>query len=241
MKQYKLKNWTRYVGKHFNYKVNKLFMIEKEKHVQNMHMFLFFCLIIMNFLIVKFKHYNKPLIIYLKYSFINLYRRKNMMVEDKYNEACKLISNCKFTEAEYILDEILQEDEEYYKAINKFGVIYAEQGNLNKAEEYFNKALSVKENYVPSIVNLGNLFKENGELDKAEKYYIYAIQIDPEYVNSYYNLAVLYKALKNYPAYIKYIKEYKKHIKNTKYKNLNTYNKGGVNIFNFFKVFQKNI
>lgn len=164
-----------------------------------------------------------------------------MIVEDKYNEACKYIENLNFTGAEYILIEILKEDNDNFVVLNKLGVVYAEQGDLNKAEEFFNKALNINENYAPSIVNIGNIYKEKREFEKAEKNYTYAIQINPEYANSYYNLAVLYKSLNNYAAYIKFIKEYKRHIKNARFTKADLNYKGGGNILNFFKLNQKNI
>lgn len=138
-------------------------------------------------------------------------------IDESYQEGCLILELGKHDKAQDIFQCILEEDSNYYPAINKIGVIYAKKGDLIRAQEYFEQALDVNKNYAPALVNLGNILKEAGENLEAEKFYLAAIDVDPDYAIAYHNIAVLYKEKNLYDMYMKYIKEYRRAYKRHSY------------------------
>jgi tetratricopeptide (TPR) repeat protein len=70
------------------------------------------------------------------------------------------------------------------EAIHNLGVLYKDQGKLDKAEEMYQRALQGKEkalgpdhtSTLDTVNNLGLLYKDQGKLDKAEEMYQRALQ-----------------------------------------------------------------
>lgn len=131
-------------------------------------------------------------------------------IEKDFEDGCLALERKKYGQAIQIFENILKENPEYYPALNKMGVIYANKNELGTARKYFEKALNINAEYAPALVNMGNIYKEEGDIANAEKYYIYSIECDQENYLSYYNLAVLYKDKNQYDLYVKYIKSYKR-------------------------------
>ncbi len=98
-------------------------------------------------------------------------------------------------EAREIFNRITDEYPERPEGYNKIGVLYAETGQLEKAEKYFLFALSKESCHVPSLTNLGNIFLERGQLDDAVKHYTLALQNDPEYPPAHRNIAIAYRRM----------------------------------------------
>ncbi|KIC76620.1 hypothetical protein DB41_FH00010, partial [Neochlamydia sp. TUME1] len=99
------------------------------------------------------------------------------------------------------------------EVLNALGIIYLDQGNLDKAAEYSIKALAINldlygETY-PTVArdysNLGLIYKAQGNLDKATEYNIKALTIKlkvfgenhPTVAICYNNLGTLYRAQGN--------------------------------------------
>lgn len=127
-----------------------------------------------------------------------------------YNDACKMIEIGNYKNAEEILNNILLNDPQDYKAINKLGVIYSVQDDIEKARVFFETCLSLKPDYAPAIVNMGNIFQQLGDYQKALQMYSYAIEKDMKCHLAYYNLSILHRKMGNYNKYIKLYKEYKR-------------------------------
>lgn len=136
-----------------------------------------------------------------------------MDIDEKYQSGCVSLDYGNTGQAFDIFSQIIVNNPQYYPAINKMGVIYAQKGELERARECFIKALEIDNNYAPALVNMGNIFKEEGNLELAKDYYNEATITDVDYYLSYYNLAVLYKEKNNYGLYMKYLKEYKRRYK----------------------------
>lgn len=132
------------------------------------------------------------------------------MIEQQYSTACSLIEAGKLEQAFDTLKAILEQDRQYYPAINKLGVIYANQKKHEAAKECFHQALEIKPDYAPAFVNLGNLHMEAGDYSYAIELYKRALENDADYCFAYYNLAIAYKKLGDYSKYVQFIKEYRK-------------------------------
>ena len=141
------------------------------------------------------------------------YEGDDLLMDDKYSDACLLLEQNKLDEASVMFNSILQEDNRCYKSLNKLGVIYAKQGSFTKATACFNGALDIQPDYAPAIVNLGNQAQEQGDNQTALAYYRDAINKDESYHMAYYNMAVTYKLMGNLDEYFKYLKQYKQHYK----------------------------
>jgi len=74
----------------------------------------------------------------------------------------------------------------------EIGVLYAQKGNYQKAEELFKEVL--KEDSLSSTAhnNLGFVYLKQGKHELAERHFREAMKIDPAFVLPYYNLACLY-------------------------------------------------
>ena len=81
------------------------------------------------------------------------------------------------------------------KEINALlGILYNEQKEYEKAEEYYLRAIESGDN--KALNNLGNLYKEQKEYEKAEEYYLRAI--DTGNNDALFNLGNLYSIKKDY-------------------------------------------
>lgn len=131
-------------------------------------------------------------------------------LEEKFENGCLAIERKKYEQAIEVFENILEENPEYYPALNKIGVVYANRNDLDTARTYFEKALNINGEYAPALVNMGSIYKEEGDIANAERYYLYSIECEEEYYLSYYNLAILYKEKNQYDLYMKYLKTYKR-------------------------------
>jgi tetratricopeptide (TPR) repeat protein len=154
------------------------------------------------------------------------YQGDDLLMEDRYFDACLLLEQNKLDEAIEMFNSILKQNEGCYMSLNKLGIIYIKQNNSEKATECFKKALEIQPNHAPAIVNLGNQAQEQGDSQTALYYYREAIDIDESYHMAYYNMAVTYKTMGNLEEYFKYFKQYKEHYK----QHLNIRDKGEVAI-----------
>ncbi|KIC73178.1 hypothetical protein DB41_JP00010, partial [Neochlamydia sp. TUME1] len=95
------------------------------------------------------------------------------------------------------------------EVLNALGIIYKDQGNLDKAAEYSNKALAINlelydENHPQAAIcysNLGAIYQDQGNLEKAAEYSNKALAINlelydenhPQVAICYNNLGQIYK------------------------------------------------
>jgi tetratricopeptide (TPR) repeat protein len=78
------------------------------------------------------------------------------------------------------------------------GLLYKDQKQYEKAEEYYLKAIETDSSYVYAYNNLGLLYADQKQYEKAEDRYLKAMEIDSSYVNAYHNLGNLYYDLNRY-------------------------------------------
>lgn len=160
-----------------------------------------------------------------------------MTLDELYDKGCGELDLGKYEQALETFNSILEQNSEYYKALNKIGVLYARQNDLGNAKEYFEMALDINPDYGPSLVNLGNIYKELGDIELAKRYYEESIKVDVDYYLAYYNMACIYKERGDIEEYIKYIKKYKRlykrHLDTPDYRKM-IYNKRFKNVKNIF-------
>jgi len=101
----------------------------------------------------------------------------------------------------------LNNQEKESAALNNIAGIYAEQGNYDKALEYYNKSLQLKSDpssIAATYTNIATVYSDKGDKNKAVEYYKKAIELDQKAGNYrgtaiiMLNLGYTYKDLKNF-------------------------------------------
>lgn len=88
--------------------------------------------------------------------------------------------------------KVLGMDADLTEVYNKFGRMYENRRNFDKAIELYAKALKEKPDSAHASLNLGNAYKGKGLAREAGKYYMEAIRLDPKLPEPHNNLGVLY-------------------------------------------------
>ena len=99
------------------------------------------------------------------------------------------------TEAIDAYDRALRVDPAKIDALLNCGTLYYEDGNFEKASEYFGRAISLQPGSALAHFNLGSVLEEVGDLDAARKHLRQAVRLDPKYPDAQYNLAYVCEKL----------------------------------------------
>lgn len=84
------------------------------------------------------------------------------------------------------------------EAYKEQGNAYAQQGQTDKAVEYYLKSIQQDGTYTPSYYNLAKIFYEKGDNDSAIAYYQKILSIDPYDSEAMIDLGVIHKEVGNY-------------------------------------------
>lgn len=99
-----------------------------------------------------------------------------------YNEAVKAQKAANFAVADINYQKTLLLDPNNSKwkkfITNNYGVMYAQQGNLEKAEASFNEVLKIDPNYQPAKLNLGYIYEKRRSRLESLEYWLKVLNID---------------------------------------------------------------
>jgi tetratricopeptide (TPR) repeat protein len=98
-------------------------------------------------------------------------------------------------EAIHAYDRALQADPQRIDALLNCGTLHYEEGNLEKASEYFRRAIALDAESALAHFNLGSVLDEMGELEAARQHLRRAVGLHPDYSDAHYNLAFLCEKL----------------------------------------------
>lgn len=110
-----------------------------------------------------------------------------------YSQALQYMEKWELDKAEEVLRQLLEEDPQHARAMNKLGVVYARRKDLRQAEVCFNDALALDPNLASAHTNLGNIYAERGWNERAKEAYERALLLDPGNPTATHNLGVLYR------------------------------------------------
>jgi tetratricopeptide (TPR) repeat protein len=99
------------------------------------------------------------------------------------------------TEAIDAYDRALHVDPAKIDALLNCGTLHYEDGNFEKASEYFGRAISAQPDSALAHFNLGSVLEEVGDADAARKHLRQAVRLDPNYPDARYNLAYVCEKL----------------------------------------------
>jgi tetratricopeptide (TPR) repeat protein len=96
-------------------------------------------------------------------------------------------------------DRALQADPQRIDALLNCGTLHYEEGNLEKASDYFRRAIALDSESALAHFNLGSVLDEMGELEAARQHLRLALRLRPDYSDAHYNLAFLCEKLGAFP------------------------------------------
>jgi tetratricopeptide (TPR) repeat protein len=95
-------------------------------------------------------------------------------------------------------DQALSIDPQRPEVLINCGTLHYEDGNLEKASEYFRRALALDAENALAHFNLGSVLEEVGEGEAARQHLRQAVRLDPNYPDAHYNLAFVCEKLGAY-------------------------------------------
>jgi Flp pilus assembly protein TadD len=92
-------------------------------------------------------------------------------------------------------ERALRLDPAKVEALLNCGTLHYEDGNFEKASEYFVRAISAQPDNALAHFNLGSVLEEVGNVQAARKHLRQAVRLDPNYPDAQYNLAYVCEKL----------------------------------------------
>jgi tetratricopeptide (TPR) repeat protein len=103
------------------------------------------------------------------------------------------------TEAINAYSRALQADPRRIDVLLNCGTLHYEDGNLEKASEYFKRAIALDPGNALAHFNLGSVLDELGQVEDARQHLRIAVRIRPDHADAHYNLAFVCEKLKAFP------------------------------------------
>jgi len=82
--------------------------------------------------------------------------------------------------------------------LNKIGIAYQQQNDLDSAKKYYERAVKLQPNYAEAINNIGTVEYANKNFRRSTKYYKKALTIQPRSASVYSNLGTAWFSRHNY-------------------------------------------
>ncbi len=134
----------------------------------------------------------------------------NRALKEKYNNAKKLISEKKYSEAKSLLEEILKSKPDEINTNYLMGVCLDKMGDEKGAKKYFEKVAEKDENFAPVLFKLAVIYQKEGELEKAEEFYKKTVKADDKNYVAFYNLGIIMFQKDDIENSLKYFREVEK-------------------------------
>lgn len=93
-------------------------------------------------------------------------------------------------------DRCVDADPNNADALLNCGTLHYEDGNFEKAADYFRRALAAQPQNPLAHFDLGSVLEEMGELEESRRHLRQALLIDPDYCDAHYNLAFVCEKLR---------------------------------------------
>jgi tetratricopeptide (TPR) repeat protein len=90
----------------------------------------------------------------------------------------------------------IEADPSHADALLNCGTLYYEDGNFEKAAEFFRRALAAQPQNALAHFNLGSILEELGELEEARRHLRQALVLNPNHCDAHYNLAFVCEKLR---------------------------------------------
>ena len=110
---------------------------------------------------------------------------------------CIPLMICTFRQVGYwrnsasLFERALKVTSKNYVAHTGLGVVFAEQGDIEKAIHHFNAALQIKPGDIDAHFNLGKALAQQQKVSEAIEHYTKVLSLNPEHANAHNSLALL--------------------------------------------------
>ena len=131
--------------------------------------------------------------------------KKQEELEKKSEEGRKAFFNKEYEKAISIENEVIKEDENFYKAYNIKGIILCYSGNFKEGMKNIDKALKINPDFGYGRFNKALAYELYEHFDEALKWYDKALEIE-KYEWSYYGKASIYGRRGDAKNTVKYLK-----------------------------------
>ena len=120
-------------------------------------------------------------------------------LKKKIQSAVDVYKTGDLTKAESLCKKLIEDNPKVDFLYNLLGLIFAGQGNIQAAIEYYNKAIKINPNFAMPYNNLGLLYANNKiDYKKAENFYKKSISLDPKILEAQNNLGALFITLNKF-------------------------------------------
>lgn len=134
-----------------------------------------------------------------------LQEEKNKKLEDKYQQSVKSFSEKNYSDTINVANEILKEEQNFYKAYNIKGIALSYSNNYEEGMKNIDRALELKPDFGYARFNKALAYELYGYYDDALKWYDKDLEVE-EYIWSYYGKASIYGRRGDVENTIKYLK-----------------------------------
>lgn len=133
------------------------------------------------------------------------YNKNNKRVNELINEAEKLFNNNEIDKLIEKADEVIEIDENNYKAYSIKGLALMNLEKNEEAIEYYEKSIIIEPDYFVAYVNKGNALVKLKKVEEGIECYNKAIEISPDCVAAYNNKGNALNRLNKNEEAIKYL------------------------------------
>ncbi|MBL4936096.1 hypothetical protein JK636_10005 [Clostridium sp. YIM B02515] len=130
---------------------------------------------------------------------------KQKALEDKYQNGYEAFQNKNYGDAIKLEDEVINEDDKFYKAYNVKGIAQCYNKKYLEGMNNIDKALEIKPEYGYARFNKALAFELYAKYDDALKWYDKALEVE-NFVWSYYGKASIYGRRGDVPNTVKNLK-----------------------------------
>ena len=95
-------------------------------------------------------------------------------------------------------DNCVRVDPNNVGALLNCGTLHYEDGNFEKAADYFERALQADQQSALAHFNLGSVLEDMGKIEEARQHLRQAVRLDPGYCDAHYNLAFVCEKLRSF-------------------------------------------
>lgn len=117
--------------------------------------------------------------------------QKLKALEEKYEKGYEAFNNRMYSEAIKIEDEVIKEDDKFYRAYNIKGIALCYFGNYQEGMKSIEKALELKSDYGYARFNKALALELYGKYDESLQWYDKALEVE-NFVWSHYGKASIY-------------------------------------------------
>ncbi len=115
-------------------------------------------------------------------------------------QAAALHQNGQYSLAERAYGQVLQIDPGHFDALHMLGILAAQTGRLEDADDFFRRALEIFPDFPPAQNNRGTILRDLKRQDAAIACYDKAIALKPDFADAYYNRGIALQDLRRFSA-----------------------------------------